>query len=283
MPIRRRAPVGIFNFSFVDILATTIGVIIFIMVLALLNSSARFSVDKLKAAFDRAQEEMSRQEREVASLGERIRQEAATREALRRGAEEATKDLKAQEIKGEELRNERSMLLAKKEELSGRLEREEGRRKEVEGLLAQVVPPAREEVPFRLPLERETTKKPVLFECDGDRVYLTVLKFELNKDDYGIQPIPMAGAAFVTRHRDARGEAIDDAINDRSRFRGTLRQAWWNECYLVFLVRSDSFKSFRRLRQFVWDMGYDVNWEPMEKGAPMVFGTSGGGGRGTVQ
>ena len=48
-----------------------------------------------------------------------------------------------------------------------------------------------------------------------------------------------------------------------------------NKQYLAFIVRPDSFTTFRAARKQAWDRGYQVGWEPHPEGMPIQFGERG--------
>ena len=48
-----------------------------------------------------------------------------------------------------------------------------------------------------------------------------------------------------------------------------------------FIVRENSFDTFRILREILWKQGYDYYWRAYKKDESLVFGTGGGGARRT--
>ncbi len=71
------------------------------------------------------------------------------------------------------------------------------------------------------------------------------------------------------------GETETQFSQSNSDFKQTLRQLNPNENYLAFIVRPDSFTSFRVAREIAWEQGFDVGWEPHNIEDPIIFGSGG--------
>jgi hypothetical protein len=283
MARRRRAELSIFNFAFIDILATTIGVIMFIMVTAMLSSSARISGADLNKQSDRAHDDL------IAALPE---------------ASLATRDLAGARVIGEaaremleKARHEVSGCAGELEELSGQLAKVEGKTMELIdrknagraalGKLEEQVAenelalakqkPQKEKVDFRLPVERETKKKPIFFECDDGKVFYLGCDGEVDESAYSVTGL--GGFGILQRLDTAKGETFDAAQKQGSLFRKAFTERPKKDFYVHFLVRSDSFGIYRKLRQGLWEGGFELNWEVFDaEGTSYIVG--GGGGEG---
>lgn len=71
------------------------------------------------------------------------------------------------------------------------------------------------------------------------------------------------------------GETIDELTQKNSNFTNLLKTINPKTDYLAFIVRPDSFATFRVARKQAWDKGFDVGWEPHTQETPIVFGSSG--------
>ncbi len=45
--------------------------------------------------------------------------------------------------------------------------------------------------------------------------------------------------------------------------------------YVAFIVRPDAFPTFRTFRQAAWKEGFDVGWEPLNQGNPLILSNRG--------
>ena len=264
MRLRPQEP-EIFSFSFVDILATTIGVLVFIMVLALLNVARRVSPDQLRAAAEQHEQDAAKRSTEAEQWREKTREilplVSRYESAHRREQIPAEEDLARLREEGRELREQNGRLAARHQrlrqetesagyELSRLLRVLEGRRVWVR-------------VPFRVPEERETRKKPVAFECDGQRVYFMGQGGKLASANYSRRGVP--GFSFLERTKKARGETHAEAGKVGSRFLQILSRMDPRMHFALFMVREDSFELFRSLRRQAWERGCDTNWQPLTK------------------
>lgn len=75
------------------------------------------------------------------------------------------------------------------------------------------------------------------------------------------------------------GESAEELLLTDSDFRSTLEELDPKSEYLAFIVRPDSFDTFRKARTQARKQGYDVGWEPYEEETPIAFTAFGSGGR----
>ncbi len=71
------------------------------------------------------------------------------------------------------------------------------------------------------------------------------------------------------------GEDQNQLAIPESQFNQTLAELNPQEDYLAFIVRPDSFKSFRAAREQAWAQGFEVGWEPHKSELPIQFGSGG--------
>jgi hypothetical protein len=71
------------------------------------------------------------------------------------------------------------------------------------------------------------------------------------------------------------GESKADFKLPESDFKQILTKLDPNKDYLAFIVRPDSFSTFRAAREEAWTKGFNVGWEPHPKELPIIFGAGG--------
>ena len=74
---------------------------------------------------------------------------------------------------------------------------------------------------------------------------------------------------------EAHGDDQNALIDPSSNFQKWLRKLNFNNNYIVFLVRDDSYAIFRLARDIADKTGYDVGWEMLDHYEPIKFGTGG--------
>lgn len=277
MRTKRQDP-DIFSFSFVDILATTIGVLVFIMVLALLDVARRVSPDQFRQAAMRSERVAVEKQQERQRWREKTREILPLvkryEEAVRQnGLAPAGDDLKRLRRESTRLREQNARLEDQRRELQRQIQ------DDADGM-TRLAHQAEEErtwvrAPFRVPEERETQKRPVAFECGGRKVYFMGIAGELDSAAYTRRGI--AGFAFAERTHKARGESSEEAGKTASRFSYVLSRMNPDEHYGLFFVREDSFRLFRDLRRRMWERGLDTNWQPLTKRQKILLGEGKGG------
>lgn len=72
-----------------------------------------------------------------------------------------------------------------------------------------------------------------------------------------------------------RGESGTELAQPNSEYQKILAQLDLQKDYLAFLVRPDSFSTFRQARQIAWKAGFDVGWEPQTPESEIIFGSGG--------
>lgn len=277
MRVRRQDP-ELFSFSFVDILATTIGVLVFIMVMALLDVARRVSPERFRSQAERHTQAAAEKQTDSERWRDRTREilplvkqyEEAVQE---RGSVPADDDLARLRRDAVRLREQNARLQDQRRELERQIHGDADGMTSLAHRLAGQRTWVR--VPFRVPEERETEKRPVTFECGGGKVYFMGIAGKLNAASYTRRGMP--GFTFVERTHKAHGETSEEAEGAASRFSHVLGRMNANEHYGLFLVREDSFELYRRLRQRMWKRGLDTNWKPLTKHEKILLGEGKGG------
>ena len=271
--------VSIFNFAFLDILATTIGVILFIMVLALVDVGGRLSAEAVRervrglvAGTEGIREDVRRRREETDELWR-------TRQAYAEDPHAAGKDLAAQHDRQERLRAETRGLEDDERDLQRQVAELERELASLAATAAQrQARTTRTEVEFRVPRLRHTTKEQVVFECDGGRVYALAFAGRLAEANYTAMSVGGGGHGLIFRKGSAYGEDVHAAHRPRSGFANSVRLMDPQQHYATFVVRPDSFELFRQLRKAMWSHGFEVGWLPFREGQTVAAGPGGTGG-----
>jgi len=259
-----------FNFSFVDILATTIGVIVFIMVLVLLNVASATVPEGAQKKLDDAEQEVKDLQQQADEWEQKADQQRA--ENLEKQGDEALKaarrDLLDKRQEQKDLRKKVGEALDNTKALEAEVAKVRGEAEQ----LANAPPkqPKRAEVEFRIPLLKKTEKMPVLFECDGGKVYHMAFEGDLNEGNYSA--MTLGQAAFVSRDDGATGETIKAPSGRNSEFTSSLQRIDKRRDCAQSLVRPDSYALYRDLRSYMWRKGYQTNWRAYGKDEQFVFG-----------
>lgn len=83
------------------------------------------------------------------------------------------------------------------------------------------------------------------------------------------------GSLVYQANTSGLGENSRELKQNNSKFTQTLKGLNPNSNYIAFIVRPDSFETFRAARQQAWNLGYDVGWEPFPQDRVLVFGSGG--------
>lgn len=86
--------------------------------------------------------------------------------------------------------------------------------------------------------------------------------FRATTENYDVSTVDGGVSLLFEPISDATGETSTQLTAANSQFRQVLSQFNPNKDYLVFIVRPDSFETFRAARKQAWDAGYEVGWEP---------------------
>ena len=99
----------------------------------------------------------------------------------------------------------------------------------------------------------------------------------LDTNDYQVSIVNLNNLSL--RYDLKPGEEVGDRLNNLTAQDSQYQQQLANFDprieYLAFLVRPDSFQSFRQAREIAWKQGFDVGWEPLNADTPIVLGNEG--------
>lgn len=86
--------------------------------------------------------------------------------------------------------------------------------------------------------------------------------FRVSTDNYEVKTVEN-GVSLEFRPLSAEvGETTTQLTASDSQFKQVLSEFDTEKDYLIFIVRPDSFETFRAARKQAWDSGYEVGWEP---------------------
>jgi len=270
VPRGGKEPVSLFNFSFVDILATTIGVIVFIMVLVLLNVATATVPEGTQKKLDDAQQKAKDLQQQADEWEQKADRQRA--ENLEKQGDEALKAARRDLLDKRQGQKDLRRKVGEALDGTNALEQEVAKVRGEAEQLANAKPkePKRAEVEFRIPLLKKTEKLPVLFECDGGKVYHMAFEGDLNEGNYS--GMNLGQAVIVSRDDGATGDTIKAASGRNSEFMRTLKRMDKRKHFAQFFVRPDSYELYRDLRSYMWRKGYETNWRAYGKDEQFVFG-----------
>ena len=98
--------------------------------------------------------------------------------------------------------------------------------------------------------------------------------FYYDNGDYIVTLTPQ-GSSQYQASPSAQGDTIDQLRSGKAEFTQILQKLDPLNNYIAFIVRPDSFATFRAAREQAWKLGYDVGWEPVAEDRILVFGSSG--------
>lgn len=287
----RRRQVEIFNFSFLDILACVIGLLIFILTIVVISGGtpSRKTGSKLSEA-ERALHDAVDDARLIAT--HRTKVEALLAD---RAADISDPVARASGLRAEIgiLREEQSSFIVAVEKIkqqaaaalvvAGSLERSPidpsaaGVAQKVADLDRQTAALIRktaevnlqranavQQIHFYVPHLKETTRRPVFVEIAGGRMWCVA------GDDYTSER-PDADSIRFDRHASASGTLVSDLVADRCSLPPPLDGADPDGTVISALVRPNGYAAFRQLREWAWQHHYAVNWDPMLPDEPIIL------------
>lgn len=167
---------------------------------------------------------------------------------------------------------------------------------------------------IRTPLENQTDKEAIFFECKSERIrslenqkvseeisdfleslpevntrnldrFLTKMnQFSVKTDHYQVSRSMQYSYLYddyviQTNYKplqDISGETSQQLGQPNSEFQKKLESYDPQSEYLAFLVREDCFQAFRRARDIAWKRNFNVGWEPVATPEDIVFTSQGG-------
>lgn len=97
--------------------------------------------------------------------------------------------------------------------------------------------------------------------------------FKTSTNNYEVQAVDDGVSLLFKPIFEEVGETSNQLTAADSQFKKVLSQYKPNQDYLVFIVRPDSFETFRNARKQAWDAGYEVGWEPQPQNTPIKIRT----------
>ena len=99
-------------------------------------------------------------------------------------------------------------------------------------------------------------------------------QFYYSNDNYIVTFTPQ-GSLKYEPNSSSNGDTTKTVGKSDSVFGKTLKNLNPKVHYIAFVVRPDSFSTFRVARQEAWSQGYDVGWEPLTAESFLIFGSGG--------
>jgi type II secretory pathway pseudopilin PulG len=284
---RRKREVELFNFSFLDILACVIGLLIFILSIVVVSAGGARNRQtdgrlanaehQLEQSLDSAKRESDRRQRAEQILSEQSNDfadpkaaAAAVRgeiglfenETARLDADIAislakTDSLqKALQSMGQSpvVNVEASVI----QELLRRLDEETADIRNQAADARHKAQASVRQVQFYIPHLREVNRYTLWVEISKDHVWC------LNSDDYLQEPINAESTRF-TRVAGAKGTSVTAMVSGTVLAPPTLSSVDSQDTVLEVAVQPDGYEAFRALRQWAWKKGFSVNWVPQDE------------------
>ncbi|MBD2667235.1 hypothetical protein B6N60_04840 [Richelia sinica FACHB-800] len=101
-------------------------------------------------------------------------------------------------------------------------------------------------------------------------------EFRAETQYYKIELLDLESAAWQYNLKSINsGESSIDLNRSNSEYINILSQLETQKDYIAFLVRPDSFSTFRQAREIAWKAGFNVGWEPQTPESPIIFSSQG--------
>ena len=99
----------------------------------------------------------------------------------------------------------------------------------------------------------------------------------LDTNDYQVSIVNLNNLSirYELKEGEEVGDRLSNLTNQDSKYQQQLANFDPRFEYLAFLVRPDSFQSFRQAREIAWKKGFDVGWEPLTDDTPIILGNEG--------
>lgn len=97
--------------------------------------------------------------------------------------------------------------------------------------------------------------------------------FRVDTENYRVKTVDQ-GVSLLFEPLSANiGETSTKFTAADSAYKQVLSKFNPKQDYLIFIVRPDSFETFRTARKLAWEAGYEVGWEPHPQGSPIKIRT----------
>jgi hypothetical protein len=140
--------------------------------------------------------------------------------------------------------------------------------KEIEHLTSDIPPCVQSEIPSSQAYE-------LYRACLRDRAS-QLINFESQTNYYNVRMVNASTFSLMYEPIESKpGESKNQLPIPTSNFNQVLAKLNPKKDYLAFIVRPDSFATFRIAREQAWKKGYNVGWEPHPTELPIIFGSGG--------
>lgn len=103
-----------------------------------------------------------------------------------------------------------------------------------------------------------------------------IANFQTQIENYNVRMInPNTFSLLYEPIPNREGESKEELVLPQSEYLQVLQKLNPQRDYLAFIVRPDSFSTFRTAREQAWAKGFDVGWEPHQNERPIIFGAGG--------
>jgi uncharacterized membrane-anchored protein YhcB (DUF1043 family) len=235
-----RSVVNIFNLSFLDILACTMGAMIFILVMVVLVNAYTSSQSELARKIKDLENKFAASQKEAAETAKRKAKIQSELKELE-NAQQLAKDTA-------NLVNELSM-----------------KKKEVERLQQQIKQVHEQKIQIWAPKEYKTEKSPtvpLVFENQG-----------ISPMDKPFFKLVSKGGGEGVAERLKWGETLDIAMLPRSATLSMIRLYNTDKNYIPLVVYPSGFHEFRKFRDWLMSQNWDYSLALRPEGAPLEYGS----------
>jgi len=248
--------IGFFSFSFLDILACTVGVLVFMIAIIILHTLGMSAPLPLRKELSGLSLDLSKLNKELLKLRDEADEKRRARETVER-LERQKRDLS--------LRKELEEYVAEFSALLKKLEADELQEQDELERLRALVPGdftiRKHELKLATPVQKASEKRALYFECEDDKVNpffgRYVRKYYVTKG--------VGTSSIVIRRRP--GESLEQTREESSDWRAEIEGIDPTKDYVAFVVRPSGFDIFMQLRKLLGGKGIEVAWEPLETGA----------------
>ncbi len=252
----QRKPVEIFSFSFLDVIACGVGVILFITILAIsqtVNQGDPELMEQLEAS------------KATAETLERMAEQLAENQQKQQAMQVATEKLEKLRAEAASLQSETSLAM-QYEQLRQQYEVAKVQLNQMNNL-AQAMP-------MRSPVARSTNKRTMVFLSftGGDRVRIAARSGDsFASDDYEIES---SGEDTVLTAK-GKGQSVTSLANSGGQLSTILQRLNQSEHYIESYVELDGFEDFVKLRTMLQSAGWDLGFMFTDDASMLVYGPGG--------
>ena len=150
--------------------------------------------------------------------------------------------------------------------------------KEIEQLTSNLPPCNRPELPGNINSsisQGDAAEFSYYRDCLRNRASQLV-NFMSQTEYYNVSMVNPSTFSLIYEPIDGKvGESKEELSIDNSEFNQILAKLDPTKDYLAFIVRPNSFATFRQAREQAWTKGFNVGWEPHKTETPIIFGSGG--------